>query len=327
MAWYDNIVNTTKGNAQKLGDILAHPVDAVTNQLKQGALYKNREALAALLHGDTAPIMSKLNEKSPANPMEAVNFGLGIAPLGITAYHGTPHEIEGLKFDKSKIGTGEGAQAYSHGFYFAEAPNVAKGYAKELGTKIDVNGNPIFEKGKIVGSTGNPELDDYLVANLGDVKASKQNILGDIKEIREYNPSGVKSYQKMLADLRKLNVNKQDAGNLYTVDIADESIPKMLDWDLPLNKQNNEIQAMIKSQMPEKSWEIMQNRTGKQYYQDYWNGNSQPQWATDQMNKLGISGVKYLDKLSRGSDNGTRNYVVYDPETIKILQKNGIDLP
>lgn len=83
MAWYDNIVNTTKGNAEKLGNILAHPVDAVTNQLKQGTLYKNRDALAALLRGDTAPIMSKLNEKTEANPMEAVNFGLGIAPLGI----------------------------------------------------------------------------------------------------------------------------------------------------------------------------------------------------------------------------------------------------
>ena len=39
---------------------------------------------------------------------------LGFAPAGITAYHGTPHTIQG-KFDISKVGTGEGAQAYGHG--------------------------------------------------------------------------------------------------------------------------------------------------------------------------------------------------------------------
>jgi GNAT superfamily N-acetyltransferase len=32
---------------------------------------------------------------------------------GIRAYHGSPHDFE--RFDSSKIGTGEGAQAYGHG--------------------------------------------------------------------------------------------------------------------------------------------------------------------------------------------------------------------
>ena len=37
---------------------------------------------------------------------------------GIKAYHGSPHDFD--RFDLSKIGTGEGAQAYGHGLYFAE---------------------------------------------------------------------------------------------------------------------------------------------------------------------------------------------------------------
>lgn len=45
---------------------------------------------------------------------------------GITAYHGSPYEFE--KFDLSRIGTGEGAQSYGHGLYFAENPNVAESY-------------------------------------------------------------------------------------------------------------------------------------------------------------------------------------------------------
>ena len=37
--------------------------------------------------------------------------------------HGSPHKFS--KFSMSKIGTGEDAQAYGHGLYFAEDPKVA----------------------------------------------------------------------------------------------------------------------------------------------------------------------------------------------------------
>ena len=47
------------------------------------------------------------------------------AKKGIRAFHGSPHDFD--KFDVSKIGTGEGAQAYGHGLYFAENEGVAKG--------------------------------------------------------------------------------------------------------------------------------------------------------------------------------------------------------
>ncbi len=49
------------------------------------------------------------------------------AGMGIRAYHGSPHDFD--KFDLSKIGTGEGAQAYGHGLYFAENPKVAESYS------------------------------------------------------------------------------------------------------------------------------------------------------------------------------------------------------
>jgi len=49
---------------------------------------------------------------------------------GITAYHGSPYDFE--RFDTSKIGTGEGAQVYGHGLYFAENEPVAKNYRDQL---------------------------------------------------------------------------------------------------------------------------------------------------------------------------------------------------
>jgi hypothetical protein len=53
---------------------------------------------------------------------------------GITAYHGSPHKFS--KFDMSKIGTGEGAQAYGHGLYFAENPNVARNIPKRFAERF-----------------------------------------------------------------------------------------------------------------------------------------------------------------------------------------------
>jgi hypothetical protein len=45
----------------------------------------------------------------------------------IDAWHGYPYGFENFSMDK--MGTGEGAQAYGHGLYFAESPDVAGNYA------------------------------------------------------------------------------------------------------------------------------------------------------------------------------------------------------
>jgi hypothetical protein len=62
----------------------------------------------------------------------AVALGTGGAPErpGFTAYHGSPHQFDA--FDLSKIGTGEGAQAYGHGMYLADREGVARGYRDAL---------------------------------------------------------------------------------------------------------------------------------------------------------------------------------------------------
>ena len=170
--------------------------------------------------------------------------GVGGTDLALNVYHGTPHEIKG-GFDLSKVGTGEGAQAYGYGTYFAENPIVAEEYKKILSSKIDVNGKPLYRNNNIVGSTGNKELDDYLVANIGNVKATKKQLLGDIKEIRTGNPQAAKEMQQTLAELRKANVNTTSSGNLYKADIPDAQIPMMLNWDKPVNLQSQEVKTIL----------------------------------------------------------------------------------
>lgn len=48
----------------------------------------------------------------------------------LEAYHGSPHIFD--RFSLDAIGTGEGAQAYGHGLYFADLKGVAKDYRDEL---------------------------------------------------------------------------------------------------------------------------------------------------------------------------------------------------
>src|SRR5690242_14077369 len=75
----------------------------------------------------------------------ALGKGLGvshsiIAPL----FHGSPHKFE--KFALEKIGTGEGAQAYGHGLYFAENKNVADQYRAALSGFDDPNASGYLYK-------------------------------------------------------------------------------------------------------------------------------------------------------------------------------------
>ena len=53
---------------------------------------------------------------------------------GAIVWHGSPHKFD--KFDSAHIGKGEGAQAYGHGLYLADSPDVADEYAGKLSRKI-----------------------------------------------------------------------------------------------------------------------------------------------------------------------------------------------
>ena len=66
------------------------------------------------------------------DPNKLINFGVNNTPAGlaIKAYHASPYRFD--NFDISKIGTGEGAQAYGRGLYFAEHPMVADDYLREF---------------------------------------------------------------------------------------------------------------------------------------------------------------------------------------------------
>ena len=133
-------------------------------------------------------------------------------------------------------------------------------------------------------------------------------------------------------------IREQTKGNLYKVDLADEQIPKMLDWDKPFNKQHPEVQqALVNIANGEdegsKMLKLMQNGnpSGKDIFHSLL---TEPQlidspsgWISvdnkKEISKLlqseGIPGIRYLDQGSRAAGAGTSNFVVFDPKHMNII--------
>lgn len=241
-----------------------------------------------------------------------------VSPLDV--YHGTPHRFQPTannplgEFDASKIGTGEGAQVYGHGLYFAENPAVAKEYQNQLGTQMKYKGREFYDPivGKKTGTTGNTEIDDYLLSYLGDTGVIRKELLNAAKDMRaSNNPQALKDYQTLMSDFRKIrgDVTAANTGSLYKVNLPDEQIAQMLDFDKPINQQSSKIQAIAKK------FEYPLDRTGGDFQR--WlsspNGGLSinlrgpkdqiglEKQATEILQKSGIPGIKYLDQQSRNA--------------------------
>jgi hypothetical protein len=230
--------------------------------------------------------------------------------MGAVAYHGTPHTIRG-KFDINKVGSGEGSQAFGHGMYFAENPKVAEGYRHMLSV------DPNVASEKIQFAT----LEKFANKEKNAVKREIQAFIdgtGNYNNfVRVINQEGSDAFKKALL---KEEPNLFNAGNLYKVDIPDEHIPNMLDWDKSLSKQSKEVL----NKLPE-NWITnaeMYGNTGKGLYDWLIDVTNSQEKASKMLNEIGVKGIRYLDEGSRKSGKGTSNFVVFEPSEVKILEQN-----
>jgi hypothetical protein len=251
---------------------------------------------------------------------------LGGIERAMLAYHGTPHRFE--RFDASKIGTGEGAQAYGHGLYFAESPGVAKSYQTGLTsggysvTKIDgvpQVGDPDFGDALVLGAGEKPqktltgkEAFDYLRNYIGKPENDQDELA--LKWLDRYEREG-----------RSIEVPGMDVtGSFYTVDIPDEMVGKMLDWDKPLSEQPN-VKAAMGAIKKDIALPKMQDAEGAGFaYQHLSNAVGGQENAAALLRQQGIPGIRYLDAGSRGQGGkGTSNFVVFpgEEQNVKILSR------
>lgn len=169
---------------------------------------------------------------------------------GIRAYHGSPHDFD--KFDLSKIGTGEGAQAYGHGLYFAESEGVARSYREALAA-----GRATIPP---MSKSAKKHLDETLQAYKNDTFSDGS--LQDTSELRtvlinQYTPdpetSRLAERNVVLDELLGYIDNRilrlePDPGRMYEVNIK-ANPDDFLDWDKRLGEQSANVRDKVKSLM------------------------------------------------------------------------------
>ena len=278
------------------------------------------------------------------------------APKVIRAYHGSPYDFD--RFDASKIGTGEGAQVYGHGLYFAGKEAVADAYRRKLAGEplpvdLAVDGEPVFRKAWQSLPPLYKDGTNYLMSrlrNYSDTHASDalQEMRRDLPALledamsqsiaenpfaRETRINELRGALDLLTNRRVSVLPAERPGKTYEVEIGYPE-DAMLDWDRPLASQGAPV-----------SERLAPFRTGK-YDLDPKDGTDYETGATalhriagaldDDMReasaalvKAGIPGVRYWDRGSRSAGQGTRNYVVFPgaEDAIKIIRKFGWLLP
>jgi hypothetical protein len=285
--------------------------------MKRWGLKRDVEMGGARLAGETAGLLSPtlLAAKAPQiakgllQAQENAAIPRQMHPeMGAIVYHGSPHKFD--KFDSSKIGTGEGAQAYGHGLYLAESPDVAKSYQRAgmapgpAMRTMDPSLTPLLEAADAFKARGLDE--DALYAAMRRQFPSAR--AGEIHDaITLPRPS------------------------LYKVDLPDTAIAKMLDWDKPLSQQAPEVASGIQKAMLARGFTEQQiaavrasDPSGEKLHA-FLGGIKGQTTGADVMRKAGIPGIRYLDGGSRGAGSGTSNYVVFPGEEglLKILERNG----
>ena len=239
--------------------------------------------------------------------------------LLIPAYHGTPHTLAPEagaplgRFRTSKIGTGEGAQAYGHGLYFAGKQDVAQWYFENLNKEYLYDGkeyNPSdirHEAAKIVAKH----------------KMDYESALAEV-ESRLYLSEDSPYLQKLheLVGMEK-HAKISPKGSVYKVELAPKDNEYLL-YDKTLGEQPKGVQDKLKKFLREQEGEDTWQYRQEQDYRDITNNvlDDMPEAEISRrLKEAGIPGIKYLDGASRSKGEGDYNYVIFDEADVTVTEK------
>lgn len=245
----------------------------------------------------------------------------------MVVYHGSPHDFD--EFSLGAIGSGEGAQAYGWGLYFAGKKEIAQHYRQSL-RKVDTGA---FDRAGIPPSQWRSA---EMFARQTDPKFPEQAA----RDFAAWNnrddaDSLVGAFTEAMAD----------KGRLYEVDIPEDG--EYLLWDAPLSEQPEQVKAAL-LRIPDGAWDQVNDAldasgyneidldddayTGRDLYKLLaraeldvpTDGSDGKQDASLLLRQLGIAGIKYLDGSSRKDGDGTYNYVLFDDSRAKVISKYSI---
>ena len=255
----------------------------------------------------------------------------------IKAFHGSPHDFD--RFSSDNIGTGEGAQAYGHGLYFAEREGTATTYKKSTNYSDkkrqfqrelpdDADAADVMDMSR--SGAFSPEMTELVDALndddwLGFDHPSQAISAALSKNITDYDPS-------------PRLIKATNSGHMYEVDIS-ASPDELLDYDAPLSEQSDKVKEVAAFYNIKNSQSGMKEARGSDIYAAIASAENKPPFnnkrkidgaveASDALNKKGIKGIKYADAQTRFSPKGrTNNYVMFDDKTIEIARKYGVSMP
>lgn len=240
-----------------------------------------------------------------------------------------------------KIGTGEGAQAYGYGLYTAESEDVAKIYRDQLANSDTAAAKRVLKK--YDGDVNKALLDthkrfDRLEErfNAGDFDADEAfGPFGRNPPKQTYYDQSQIQYNKIMQLEEFVKTGKFPTGSMYKVDIA-ANPDDFLDYDAPLNNQTGKAAEYISnyemlagqpilplptSQKTNTGKDLMLKIGGEKLQSGAKNPSAE---ISNYLRAEGIPGIKYLDAGSRGTADGTRNFVVFDENLINIVKKYGV---
>jgi hypothetical protein len=269
----------------------------------------NHRLSAAALKGETtapATLFSNAPDAAPVGMLPAL--ANTSERRGITAFHGSPHDFD--KFDAAHIGKGEGAQAYGHGLYFAEAEGVARQYRDALtGTQLTPEAQA-WESMKHAKDRAEAARDARVYLN-------------SLHSEHPHRPA-YEGAVRLLESGQEL----RNPGRMYEVRLNAEP-EQFLDWDKPLSQQSEEVRKAF-----DRSPELQRAR---QVYAEKFHGEDDmygwgvfdqdvrdPSPAVSQaLRDAGIAGIRYLDGMARVKGEGSVNYVIFpgNENLIDIVRK------
>ena len=213
-------------------------------------------------------------------------------PMRLDVYHGSPHGPF-RQFDPTKIGTGEGAQVYGYGHYLGEARGTGERYRDTLAYKaFDLD--PEAKKLGLNLSAG----------TRGEfIRQTRANKSPEVlaKQLQNANIAARDLPQDKLAELFKAYKEK-GGGYLYKVDLPDEQIANMLDWENPVPES---MRQKISQPMMERFGSGATGTSGEKLYKEIQKeferaGSQNPALdASNFLKEQGITGIRYLDQMSR----------------------------
>lgn len=314
-----------------LQETLAHLIEAkpghdlATRIIDGIKLWFNRRGKDAFNESEVELLRRMARESLRASARAAPRGDSKKAILFHRAWHGTPHTWKDDRADMSKVGTGEGAQAYGHGLYFAGKRAVAEFYRNNLtgsGANVTLDGKPVTLQSIEPMRGSDPAAYDALSFAIMSGGEFDVGIETTAASLRNDDNDAAADWLEANAD--RVTISKND-GRLYEVELApDES--DYLDWDKPLSEQSEKVRGAIASvpKVRNTSGQDMREMdpTGGEIYRALTRSYGDQKQVSDALHAAGIPGIRYRDGSSRGKDgDGSHNYVIFDDKLVEVKAK------